>query len=72
MPINISDVCVGGIYATPTNQERRVTEIDGNHVHYEARGGNVKSAWGPGATKANPPTLATFAEACSHVVSLPA
>jgi len=72
MPIDTEAIRVGGIYATPTNQHRRVTEIDKDgRVHYEARGGNVNSDWGPGATKANPPTLETFANACETVLSLP-
>lgn len=72
MPINPSDVVVGGIYATANNQERRVIEVTPTgHVHYESRGGNVKGPWSYGPTKANPPTLETFTSACERVISLP-
>lgn len=71
MAINPSDVKVGGIYATTTNQERKVTAITAEgRVMYEARSGN-SAQWGPGPTLANPPTLETFVAACERIVSLP-
>jgi hypothetical protein len=71
MPIDISDVKVGGIYATATNQERRVLEITPAGVNYESRSGNHKGAWSYGPTKARPPSLENFAAACDRIVSLP-
>ena len=71
MPIPVSEVVVGGIYATANNQERRVTRIENRKVIYESRGGNVKNDWGPGSTLANPPSLEIFAEACDRVISKP-
>jgi hypothetical protein len=71
MPITQTDVVVGGIYATESNQERRVTRIENGTVFYESRGGNVKNDWSPGHTLANPPSLENFAAACSRVVSRP-
>lgn len=71
MAILESDVVVGGIYATSSNQHRRVTKIEGGNVHYESRGGNVQNEWSYGHTKAAPPSLEKFAEACSEVISKP-
>lgn len=71
MPILESEVVVGGIYATASNQERRVTAIDNGRVRYEARGGNVDGEWGYGSPLANPPRLRTFANACVRVISKP-
>lgn len=62
MPIPLSDVVVGGIYATAANQERRVTRIVDGLVHYESRGGNVKGDWSFGHTLANPPTVESFCQ----------
>jgi hypothetical protein len=67
MPIPQSDVRVGGIYSAGNNQERRVIKIENGRVYYETRSGKEpKSDWGivGSPTKANPPTLATFAKAC--------
>ena len=71
MPILETQVVVGRIYATPTNQQRRVTKIKDGKVYYDARGGNVQNDWGPGHIYANPPTLHTFAQACNRVTLLP-
>ena len=71
MPIPENQVVVGGIYATPNNQERRVTDINNGMVYYEARGGNVQNDWGPAHALANPPALATFAQACDRVIYIP-
>jgi len=71
MPILETQIVVGGIYATPTNQERRVTKIMDGRVYYDARGGNAQNDWGPAHTLANPPTLQTFAQACDRVISVP-
>jgi hypothetical protein len=68
MPIKISDIVVGGVYATTSNQERRVTAIEDDKVFYESRGGNVKNEWGPGHTLASPPSVEKFAEACDSVI----
>jgi hypothetical protein len=72
MPISAVDVVVGGIYATATNQHRRVVKIVGNKVYYDSRGGNVMSAWGPGHLKSSPPSLESFVAACERVISKPA
>ena len=71
MPIRISEVVVGGTYGTATNQERRVTKIDGGKVHYESRGGNAKGDWIFGHPISSPPSLESFAEACDRVLSKP-
>ena len=71
MPINASEVQVGGVYCTSTNQERKVTEITADgRVKYDARSAN-SGTWGPGPNLSNPPTMDTFTEACDRVVSLP-
>ena len=69
MAIDISEIVVGGIYATANNQERRVTKIENGKVFYESRGGNVKNDWAPGHTLASPPSIENFAEACEKVIS---
>lgn len=71
MPIDISDVVVGGVYSTANNQERRVTKIDNGKVFYESRGGNVQNEWSPGHTLASPPSIENFAEACDNVIPQP-
>ncbi len=71
MPISISDVVVGGIYVAGANQERRVTKIEGEKVHYESRSGNIKNDWIYGHAKGIPPSLESFAQACTSVVSKP-
>jgi hypothetical protein len=63
MSLDQKKIAVGKCYATPANQHRKVTEIADGKVHYLARGGNVKSKWHPGSTKANPPTIEAFAAA---------
>lgn len=69
MPIQISDVVVGGIYATANNQERRVSRIDQGKVFYESRGGNENNEWAPGHTLASPPSIESFADACDRIIS---
>jgi hypothetical protein len=71
MPISVSEVVVGGIYATESNQERRVIKIENGRVIYESRGGNVKNAWSPGHTIDSPPTVENFTAACSRIISKP-
>jgi len=71
MPISISDVVVGGIYVAGDNQERRVTKIEDGKAHYESRSGNLKNEWSYGHAKTNPPSLESFAQACTSVVSKP-
>lgn len=71
MPINESEVKVGGVYVTANNQERKVTDITPDRrVIFDARSGN-SGTWGTGSTLANPPTMEKFVEACDRVVSLP-
>ena len=71
MGINASDVRVGGVYATTTNQERKVTEITADgRVRYDARSAN-SGTWGPGPNLSNPPSMEKFLEACERVVSQP-
>lgn len=41
MPILVSEVVVGGIYATERNQDRRVSRNESGRVIYESYGGNV-------------------------------
>ena len=72
MAIAELDVVVGGIYATASNQERRVKKIVNGKIEYESRGGNVRSAWGFGSPKSALPTLKKFAEDCDRVISKPA
>ena len=69
MPVKISEVIVGGVYATTNNQERRVTKIADGNVFYESRGGNVKNDWAPGHTLASPPSIEDFSDACDKVIS---
>ena len=71
MSIKTTEIVVGGIYGTATNQERRVTKIENGKVHYESRGGNVKGDWIYGHPISSPPALDSFAEACDRVISKP-
>lgn len=71
MPISISDVVVGGIYVAGANQERQVTKIEDEKVHYLSRSGNLKNEWGYGHNKTTPPSIESFAQACTSVVSKP-
>jgi hypothetical protein len=71
MTISTKDVVIGGIYATATHQERRVTKIEAGKVFYEARSEKLKNAWDPGHALASPPSLESFAAACERVVSKP-
>lgn len=71
MPVSISDVVVGGVYVAGANQERRVTKIEDEKVHYETRSGNLKNEWNYGHAKGNPPSLENFALACTSVISKP-
>lgn len=71
MPIDTSEVVVGGVYSTADNQERLVSRIENGKVFYESRGGNVKNDWSPGHTLANPPSIENFAAACDNVISMP-
>lgn len=71
MSIDISEVVVGGVYSTANNQERRITKIVGGNVYYKSRGGNANNDWSPGHTLANPPSIASFAEACDQIKSIP-
>jgi len=68
MAINASDVKVGRVFITVTNQERKVTEITADgRVKYDARSANGAS-WSPGSTLSNPPTMEKFIEACDRAV----
>ena len=71
MPISISDVVVDGMYVAGANQERRVTKIEDGKVHYESRSGNLKNEWSYGHAKGIPPSLESFAQACTSVISKP-
>ena len=65
MHIDPDDLVLGGIYRTPSNQERLVTSIENGNVHYLRRGGNVKSAWQYGSRKGGT-EMQTFVKACSE------
>lgn len=77
MAILESDVVVGGHYLTENNQERLVTEINGDLVLYNSRSGDSSKygaarQWSPCPTKSNPPSIKKFAEDCSEVLFKPA
>jgi hypothetical protein len=72
MPISAAEVVVGGIYATATNQHRRVSNIVRGKVYYDTRGGNVMNKWAPGPPKSSSPSVESFAAACDKVISKPA
>ncbi len=63
MPLKPSEIAVGKCYVTSTDQARKVTEITDGNVLYLARSHKLKNEWHPGSTKANPPSLETFAAA---------
>jgi hypothetical protein len=69
MPIDPDDLVLGGIYRTPTNQERLITSIENEKVHYLSRGGNVKSEWSHGSKK-DGTKIDTFANACSEFLGV--
>lgn len=69
MPIDQDDVSLGGIYRTPTNQERLITSIENEKVHYLSRSGNLKNEWSYGSPKAGT-DLQTFVEDCSEYLGL--
>lgn len=62
MPINESDIVVGGVYRTPGNQERVVLTSEHGMVKYSSRGGNVKN----GFDHMDECKSGRFAEACSE------
>lgn len=71
MIIKTSDIVEGGIYKTVTGQQRKVTKIENDCVHYMSKGKDSSKPWTFGHNKTNPPKLSTFKEACSEVVSKP-
>lgn len=76
MPLPTTDIFIGKCYRTVAGQERRVTNIFSDdkglkRVRYYARGGHVNGPWEWAATKANAPTLATFAEAVDMEIDCP-
>lgn len=71
MSILIADVVVDGVYVAGANQHRRVTNIEDGKVHYDSRSGNSKGAWSFGHAKGIPPSLDSFAAACTSVISKP-
>lgn len=65
MPINESEIIVGGKYKTPNNQERIVVGLTSeNKVVYASRGGNVKNEF----DHRNTSSLSRFSEACSEKI----
>ena len=63
MPIDKSEVAIGGKYKTLNNQERVVVGCDANcKVVYASRGGNVKNAFDNRESS----SLDGFSEACSE------
>lgn len=67
MPIQPSDLQIGAIYITKTDQLRRIDKIENGRVHYSTSGNNAPHDWAGGPTKSNPPLIATF---CKAVVSV--
>lgn len=65
MPINESDVVIGGKYKTEGDQERIVVGCDADcKVVYASRGGNVQNAFDHRQAS----SLSRFAEACSEKI----
>ncbi|MGD9802299.1 MAG: hypothetical protein AB7E81_06745 [Hyphomicrobiaceae bacterium] len=63
MGVDPKAIEVGNCYVTNMKQVRRVTDItDDGKVHYDARGRKSSDPWGPGSTKANPPSIEKFAD----------
>lgn len=65
MDISEKDIVVGGVYKTPTNQERLVLAIEGGKVKYASRGGFVKNPFEH--LESSEPSR--FAKACSERVA---
>jgi len=65
MPINKSDVVIGGKYRTENNQERIVVGCSADcKVVYASRGGNVQNAF----DNREASSLTRFAEACAEKI----
>jgi hypothetical protein len=60
MAIAKDDLVEGGIYVTPMNQLRQITEINGDEVHYQSKSGNYPSRSWWGHPKTNAPSIETF------------
>lgn len=65
MSINTSEIKEAYQYKTPNNQHRIVLGIDGDHVIYASRGGNVQNPW---KNQRQTSTLDRFANACDEVL----
>jgi len=71
MPIDQSKVVIGGVYATASNQERKVVDIlPGDLVKFDARSPN-SGKWTPHSVLGKEPSREKFASECERVVSLP-
>jgi hypothetical protein len=70
MPILESKIKVGGIYKTPTNQERKIVEINRGKVIWLSRG-NGKGKFIPGHTKSAPTPIAKFCKDCDRILFPP-
>jgi len=66
MPVPENEVAVGKVYKTATGALRKVTQIDGDKVHYMKKSADTPSKWAPGHNKSSPPTIKKFAEEVDH------
>ena len=77
MPVNQTQVKVGGFFVTPTpnSQLRKVTGMPTDsqgrvRVEYVAKSAKLKGrAFAPAGTRTNPALLTTFANACDRALS---
>ncbi|MEO1855229.1 hypothetical protein [Chromohalobacter sp.] len=75
MPINVTEIEVGAVYRTETDQLRRVEKVEPDdegrdRVHYKAKSARIpKRPFDIAHILDNPPLADSFAEACSHRLS---
>jgi len=75
MSVQDSEVQAGAFFVTPTEQLRKVTQIETDaqsrvRVHYLSKSAKIAGReFNFGHTKANPPLIENFISDCDHVLS---
>ncbi len=61
MAVAKKDLVKGGIYITATEQLRKITKLEGDHVQYQSKSGKIRNReWNWGTTKSRPPSTEKF------------
>jgi hypothetical protein len=64
MPIDVEEIVLDGIYATPDDRERIVRRIVNGKVFYDHRAQNTAEEWSAGHRLADAPSMESFAAQC--------